>query len=411
MALCSSSGEVEDSALEGWNVIGSGGFGQIYKARHRLWGCDVAIKLLHYDDGTSSSLLRELDMMRQGSNPYVIHVHGMFKGRPPFLSSSVQLGLVMEFMERGSLASLQNTLLSPLPWPLSVRLTHQVALGINFLHTCSPTVLHLDLKPSNVLLDPSLNAKLTDFGLAKFYHSCTRASRKSSEDEGGTISYMPPEAFDVSYRPTPASDIYSFGVLLWSVVTGKQPYADALPSIVRFRIPLGDRPSLNEIRCQAAGWPGLTRLMDLMQECWEAKSSQRPTALECTRQTEGLFEMHKHVIADAVYHVLKKLESVPARAEPVNICNDVPTGNPPVQEMAGRWTPNERQTVRDSPPRRLNNVCQVDQAHSSGDYEIKPSSVHPIHSSSPSVAVLACFTPWANTPLCTPTPPRRKNFH
>jgi len=53
MALRSSPAEVEigDPALEGWNVIGSGGFGQIYKARHRLWCCDVAIKLLHYDDG------------------------------------------------------------------------------------------------------------------------------------------------------------------------------------------------------------------------------------------------------------------------------------------------------------------------------------------------------------------------
>lgn len=54
--------------------------------------------------------------------------------------------------------------------------------------------------------------------------------------------------------------------------------ADALSSIVRLRIPQGDRPSLDEIRCLAAGRAGLARLMELMQKCWEAKPAQRPTS-------------------------------------------------------------------------------------------------------------------------------------
>lgn len=269
---------IEDSSLEGWSVIGCGGFGQIYKARHCQWGCDVAIKLLHYDDGTSASLLREIDMMRQGSSPYVIQVRGVFRGRVPSSGLSTQLGLVMEFMERGSLASLQETLCGATPWPLVLRLAHQVALGINFLHNLSPPLLHLDLKPSNVLLDSSLNAKLTDFGLARFYHSVTRVSKKDCED-GGTTSYMPPEAFNISYSPTRASDIYSYGILLWSIITGKQPYAYAKSSLVRLRIPEGDRPSLDEIRGHAAGLAGLTGLMELMKRCWDTRPKERPTAL------------------------------------------------------------------------------------------------------------------------------------
>ncbi|XP_010783926.1 receptor-interacting serine/threonine-protein kinase 3-like, partial [Notothenia coriiceps] len=148
-------------------------------------------------------------MMRQASSPHVIQVRGVFKGLPPN-SRSTQLGLVMEYMERGSLASLQGSLGGTLPWQLVFRLAHQIALGINFLHSLTPPLLHLDLKPSNVLLDCALNAKLTDFGLARDQKT-TRVSKKSSVEEGGTTSYMPPEAFDLSYSPTKASDIYRYG--------------------------------------------------------------------------------------------------------------------------------------------------------------------------------------------------------
>ncbi|KAI3375669.1 hypothetical protein L3Q82_003978 [Scortum barcoo] len=343
---------ISDSSLEGWTVIGSGGFGQIFKARHRQLCCDVAIKLLHYDDGTSKSLLREIDMMRQGSSPYVIHVYGVFKGRAlSSPSQSMQLGLVMEVMERGSLASMQETLRETPPWSLVFRLAHQVALGTNFLHTRSPPLLHLDLKPSNVLLDSSLNAKLTDFGLARCYHSVSRVSKKDNEEEGGTISYMPPEAFDISYSPSKASDIYSYGILLWSIVTGKQPYANAMSSIVRLRIPQGDRPSLEEIR-DHTGRAGLAGLMELMKKCWEAKREHRPTSLDCTEVTEELYKMHKHAINDAVHEVLKKLdqreeealiEQIQAahitqasgndRVEGMNVGQNVPTGRPPIQRQ------------------------------------------------------------------------------
>nr|XP_015797380.2 receptor-interacting serine/threonine-protein kinase 3 [Nothobranchius furzeri] len=395
--------EIKDSALDGWEVIGSGGFGQIYKARHRQWCCDVAIKLLHYDDGNSSALLREINMMCTGSSPFVIHVHGVFKGRSPSSGSSTQLGLVMEFMERGSLASLQQTLGGPPPLPLVFRLVHQVALGINYLHSLKPAVLHLDLKPNNVLLDSSLNAKLTDFGLAKFSQSFSRVYKKENNEEWGTLSYMPPEAFEISYSPKRASDIYSFGILLWSIVTGKQPYANVISSIVRFRIPQGDRPSLDEIRQKAAGRAGLATVIGLMQKCWDTKPSSRPTSLMCTKVTEELFKMHKHCINDAVHLVLKELDkceeerltgqveglsltqsATVSGVEGKTVWDDVPTGPPPIQEMAGVWTPKEtsRSRVEDGSPSRPMNECQTDQPRP--ECTIKKSSVHPIQTSPPS---------------------------
>ncbi|KAK9524965.1 hypothetical protein VZT92_017321 [Zoarces viviparus] len=393
---------IEESSLEGWKVIGSGGFGKIFKARHRQWGCDVAIKLLHNDDGTSASLLREIDMMREGSSPYVILVRGVFKGRAPS-SLSDQLGLVMEFMERGSVASLQDSLDGAPPWPLVFRLAHQVALGINFLHSLVPALLHLDLKPSNVLLDSYLNAKLTDFGLSRFYRSVTRCSKKDSEEEGGTISYMPPEAFDLSYKPTQASDIYSYGILLWSIVTGIQPYAHAKSSLVRIRIPEGDRPSLAEIRLQAFERAGLTRLMELMERCWDSTPRKRPSALACTIEAEELYKIHKHNINGAVHQVLMKLDQKEeermieqiervhitqvsgSKREEANIRDTVLTGPPPVQEIAGGGTANRRDIrVKDLPSSRPSSVRYDDVSRHSTDGKVKRSSVCPIEPSPPS---------------------------
>ncbi|XP_056156474.1 receptor-interacting serine/threonine-protein kinase 3 [Lampris incognitus] len=341
---------IGDSTLGDWRVIGSGGFGQIYKARHLQWGWDVAIKLLHYDDGNRSSLLYEADKMRQGGSPFVLRVLGVFQGRPPSSETSTRLGLVMEFMERGSLAFLQETLCGPPPWPLAFRLAHQVALGMNYLHCLSPPILHLDLKPSNVLLDPSLNVKLTDFGLARYYHSVTRGS--GNKEEGGTISYMPPEAFDISYYPTLASDIYSYGILLWSVVMGKEPYPYAISSMVRLRIPQGDRPSTVEINPGRA--EGLRDLVVLMERCWDMKPTQRPSFRECSSVTEKLYEKHRNVINYAIHQVLLKLDQQEEERRPVEgvglshvtrqlespkvtaqtVTNNVPMGFLPTQEMA-----------------------------------------------------------------------------
>ncbi|XP_068444118.1 receptor-interacting serine/threonine-protein kinase 3 [Clinocottus analis] len=402
MSSCPVPPLIEDSSLQGWKLIGSGGFGQIFKARHRRWGCDVAVKLLRCDDGTSASLLREMDMMRLGSSPHVILVRGVFKGCVPNSSHS-QLGLVMEFMERGSLTTLQDSLRGAPPWPLVFRLAHQVALGVNFLHSLTPALLHRDLKPGNVLLDNDLNAKLTDFGLSQFSRSVTRSSQKVDEEEAGTLCYMPPESFQVNYKPSRAFDIYSYGILLWSIVTGTKPYPHAKSSLVRFRIPEGDRPPLDEIRLQAAGLAGLTRLTDLMKRCWDTKPEQRPSALVCTTEAEELYKMHKLNISDAVYQTLKKLDQkkkedeemmeqiervhvTPVSAserEEVKIRDTVPTGHPPIQEMAGSGTTNRRDVARakDRPPSRPSSRCYDDVSRQSTGDGVKKSSVCPIQSS------------------------------
>ncbi|XP_026122240.1 receptor-interacting serine/threonine-protein kinase 3 [Carassius auratus] len=304
-SLCIRFKVIRDECLQGWRSVGTGGFGQIYRAKHKTLGMDVAIKLLHYKHGSSaSSIQREAHLMFQGGNPNVIRILGLYEGRVD--GERLQSGLVMEFMPKGSVADLLQTLAGPPPWPLTFRMAHEISLGMNFLHHLSPPLLHLDLKPSNVLLDDSLRAKLTDFGLSRVARSVSRC-RENEDDDGGTLSYMPPEALQsINHKASKATDVYSYGVLLWSIVTGKEPYEGAQSTLVRFRIPLGDRPDLTSI--DPRGVKGLDEMRQLMTECWHQEPRSRPSFLDCVHATEKIFQMHRHRLNDAVHDVLKQLE-------------------------------------------------------------------------------------------------------
>ena len=104
------------------------------------------------------ALSEEVNHMDKASCEFVLRVYGIYEGNTPFGGLSMQKGIVMEFMSRGSVQDLLKDLCGPPPWPLAFRLAHQVALGMNFLH--SRNLMHHDLKPSNVLLNEDLNAKV-----------------------------------------------------------------------------------------------------------------------------------------------------------------------------------------------------------------------------------------------------------
>uniref|UniRef100_UPI0037E94FB5 receptor-interacting serine/threonine-protein kinase 3-like n=1 Tax=Semicossyphus pulcher TaxID=241346 RepID=UPI0037E94FB5 len=331
MALLGHKSEpVLEESLERWESVGSGGFGRVYKARHKDWGFDVAVKILH--DGVcpllpeERALFEEANHMEKASCEFVLRVYGIYQGCP-------KQGIVMEFMGRGSVQSLLEGLGGPPPWPLVFRLAHQVALGMNFLH--SRNLMHHDLKPSNVLLNDDLNAKLADFGLCRVSTSAPNRNGETTGGIGGSYKFMPPEAFEVSYEPVRAFDSYSYGVLLWSIVTGKEPYPAANYSLVALKIPLGDRPLLQWIDQGKA--EGLKELTDLMRSCWDADPSKRPTFKECLRVTENLFSKHKKGVHDAVHQVLTRLDS-PNSDHHSNIINTPPqTPEQPHDSVDGRF--------------------------------------------------------------------------
>ncbi|XP_055365402.1 receptor-interacting serine/threonine-protein kinase 3-like isoform X2 [Betta splendens] len=317
-----------ESLEEPWERVGSGGFGCVYKARHKEWRIDVAIKLLDCDFG----LWEEANNLDLASCEFVLRVYGLFQGRPPIRGIPEKQGIVMEFMRRGSVESLQKDLRGPPPWPLAFRLAHEVALGLNFLH--SKNLVHSDLKPSNVLLNDDFHAKLADFGLSRVSASVLNNNGESTGQSGGTFKYMPPEAFELSYNFVRSFDIYryckysdscwkegikfnninsrcvliSYGIFLWSVLTGKEPYEVAHNySHVALRINDGDRPPLTAI--DQSGPNDLGKLAELMTKCWVKEPTQRPSFRECLNVTEDVFLMHESGIPDAISDVLTRLKT------------------------------------------------------------------------------------------------------
>ncbi|KAG3284016.1 receptor interacting serine/threonine kinase 4, partial [Ictidomys tridecemlineatus] len=245
------------------------------------WKTWLAIKCspsLHVDDRERLELLEEAKKMEMAKFRYVLPVYGIC--REP-------VGLVMEYMETGSLEKLLAS--EPLPWDLRFRIVHETAVGMNFLHCMTPPLLHLDLKPANILLDAHYHVKISDFGLAK----CSGLSHShdlSMDGLFGTIAYLPPERIREKSRLFDTKhDVYSFAIVIWGVLTQKKPFADEKNILhIMVKVVKGHRPELPPIcrpRPRACG-----NLLRLMQRCWREEPRERPTFQEITSETEILCE-------------------------------------------------------------------------------------------------------------------------
>ncbi|XP_075463639.1 receptor-interacting serine/threonine-protein kinase 4-like isoform X3 [Ascaphus truei] len=208
--------------LHSLSLVGSGGFGLVYRGWSETLGMEVALKMIQgARERNLKDFMKERDMMHTANYTYVLRLLGVYE-KPE--GNLIEYGLVMEYMPLGSLCTLFENV-PDVPWALRFQILHQVVLGMNFLHSLSHPIIHRDLKPGNVLFNKYLDVQLTDFGLAKF----AGASSTMPTDQSivGTLAYMPPEALnDLNYKPTKLFDVYSFGILTWSVLSGQKPYPD-----------------------------------------------------------------------------------------------------------------------------------------------------------------------------------------
>ncbi|XP_042314927.1 receptor-interacting serine/threonine-protein kinase 4 [Sceloporus undulatus] len=264
-----------------WEKIGSGGFGQVYKVRHVHWKTWLAIKCspsLHVDEKERMELLEEAKKMEMAKFRYILPVYGICKE---------PVGLVMEYMETGSLEKLLAS--EPLPWELRFRIIHETAVGMNFLHCMSPPLLHLDLKPANILLDAHYHVKISDFGLAKC-NGLSHSHDLSMDGLCGTIAYLPPERIKEKNRYFDTKhDVYSFSIVIWGVLTQKKPFSEENNILhIMVKVVNGHRPELPAISKSRPR--ACNNLIKLMQKCWQDDPSKRPTFQEITSETEDLCE-------------------------------------------------------------------------------------------------------------------------
>ncbi|XP_029375880.1 receptor-interacting serine/threonine-protein kinase 4 [Echeneis naucrates] len=269
----------DSSEFGSWEKIGSGGFGQVYKVRHVQWKTCLAIKCppcLHMDEKERSELLEEAKKMEAAKFRYILPVYGICEDPQ---------GLVMEYMETGSLETLLAT--EPLPWELRFRIIHETAVGMNFLHCMNPPLLHLDLKPANILLDAHYHVKISDFGLAR-WNGLSRADDISRDGFCGTIAYLPPESIIEKDRVSDTKhDVYSFSIVIWGILTQKKPYQGENNILqIMVKVVKGVRPDLAAIpRCRPLACTGF---LSLMQHCWATNPEARPSFQEITSEAEEL---------------------------------------------------------------------------------------------------------------------------
>eukprot|EP00929_Paragymnodinium_shiwhaense_P095147 TRINITY_DN56111_c0_g1_i1.p1 TRINITY_DN56111_c0_g1~~TRINITY_DN56111_c0_g1_i1.p1 ORF type:complete len:1255 (-),score=324.98 TRINITY_DN56111_c0_g1_i1:56-3319(-) len=207
------------SELQFGKVIGSGGFGSVYRGTYR--GKEVAIKKLHPEGGQVTPMQLE-EFSKEVENLLNLRHSRLVS----FIGAAFEhpaLCMVTEFMPNGSLYELLHQAKKPITSPQRVNIVTQIAEGVDFLHGRSPPFVHRDLKSMNVVMDFALCCKLCDFGLTQSMEK-THISRRSNE--GGSPRYMAPELFDAKGKITEKVDIWALGCLALEVITGRMPHEE-----------------------------------------------------------------------------------------------------------------------------------------------------------------------------------------
>ncbi|XP_049377476.1 LRR receptor-like serine/threonine-protein kinase RGI1 isoform X2 [Solanum stenotomum] len=217
------------SSLKDENIIGNGGSGKVYRAVIDQTGNTYAVKSIGHGEKSGGRPQKEFlaEVRTLGSIR-----HNNIVKLICCISSLDRKLLVYEYFEKQSLDKWlhrKKRAVSPgqsstpaLDWQKRLKIATGAAQGLSYMHhDCTRPIIHRDIKSSNILLDSEFNAKIADFGLAKIL------SRRDDDPEtasaiAGTFGYIAPE-YASTFRVNIKTDIYSFGVVLLELTTGRQP--------------------------------------------------------------------------------------------------------------------------------------------------------------------------------------------
>ncbi|KAK3041420.1 hypothetical protein RJ639_000397 [Escallonia herrerae] len=213
------------------NIIGRGGYGNVYKGV-LADGSEVALKRFKNCSAAGDvSFAHEVEVIASVRHVNLVALRGYCTATTPF--EGHQRIIVCDLMKNGSLHDhLFGSVAKKLSWPIRQQIALGTATGLAYLHYgAQPAIIHRDIKANNILLDDGFEAKVADFGLAKFApegvtHLSTRVA--------GTMGYVAPE-YALYGQLTERSDVYSFGVVLLELLSGKKAlfaYSDSQPALV-----------------------------------------------------------------------------------------------------------------------------------------------------------------------------------
>lgn len=247
--------DIDYSAIIFGRRLGQGAFGEVCHAQ--LWGIDVAVKRLKCDryNFPLQEITSELAMLKALRHPNCVLFLG-FVRNPHFC-------IITEYMARGSLYDIIHNPQVRLNNQLVKKVAESVALAMSYLHSQQPAIVHKDLKSHNILVDDNWTIKVGDYGLSSLMDSIQR-----HQYWAGTAQWRAPEVTENSYGL--AADVYSYGVVLWEMITRKRPF-EGLPAVQALRLVKENnaRPSIPQ-HC-----PPFFR--ELMEACWHADPNSRPS--------------------------------------------------------------------------------------------------------------------------------------
>ncbi|XP_059954000.1 mitogen-activated protein kinase kinase kinase 9 isoform X2 [Mesoplodon densirostris] len=296
--------EIDFAELTLEEIIGIGGFGKVYRA---FWiGDEVAVKAARHDPDedisqTIENVRQEAKLFAMLKHPNIIALRGVCLKEP-------NLCLVMEFARGGPL----NRVLSGkrIPPDILVNWAVQIARGMNYLHDeAIVPIIHRDLKSSNILILQKVEngdlskkvLKITDFGLAREWHRTTKMSA------AGTYAWMAPEVIRASMF-SKGSDVWSYGVLLWELLTGEVPFRGIDGLAVAYGVAMNKLALPIPSTCPEP-------FAKLMEDCWNPDPHSRPSFTNIldqltTIEESGFFEMPKdsfHCLQDDWKHEIQEM--------------------------------------------------------------------------------------------------------
>ncbi|KAK9148815.1 hypothetical protein Scep_007572 [Stephania cephalantha] len=272
------------------NLLGQGGFGYVHRGMLPN-GKEIAVKQLKIGSGQGEREFQaEVEIISRVHHKHLVSLVG-------YCIAGTRRMLVYEFVPNNTMEfHLHGKGRPTMDWATRMRIALGSAKGLAYLHEdCNPKIIHRDIKAANILLDLKFEAKVADFGLAKF---SSETNTHVSTRVMGTFGYLAPE-YAASGKLTEKSDVFSFGVMLLEMITGRRPvdstntYMD--DSLVDWARPLlnraledGNYDSLVDARLQRDySYNEMACMVSCAAACVRHSARRRPRMSQVVRALEG----------------------------------------------------------------------------------------------------------------------------
>lgn len=256
------------------HIIGSGGFGTVYKLAMDDGNVFALKRIIKTNEGLDRFFERELEILGSIKHRYLVNLRG-------YCNSPASKLLIYDFLHGGSLDEVLHEKSEQLDWDARLNIIMGAAKGLAYLHhDCSPRIIHRDIKSSNILLDGNFEARVSDFGLAKLLED---EESHITTIVAGTFGYLAPEYMQ-SGRATEKTDVYSFGVLVLEVMSGKRP-TDAsfiekglnIVGWLNFLVVEKRQREIVDPQCDGVQEESLDALLSVAIQCVSSSPEDRPT--------------------------------------------------------------------------------------------------------------------------------------